>query len=97
MKIAVAIAVNLCLILANLYLLSQIPKWRKVLWQLRQRIVLEERKIQVQTNDILVAMNQLPELKNNLGDRRQDLNNYISRIRFAIRLYQILPLRKIFK
>lgn len=97
MKIAVAIAVNLCLVLANLYLLSQIPKWRKALWQLRQRIMLEERKIQAQTNDIVVAMNQVPKLKDNLGDRRQELNNYISRIRLAIRLYQILPLSKIFK
>jgi hypothetical protein len=97
MKIAVAIAVNLCLVLANLYLLSQIPKWRKALWQLRQRIVLEERKIQADTEGLLVAMNQVPKLKNNLGDRRQELNNYISRIRFAIRLYQILPLRKLFK
>lgn len=97
MKIAVAIAFNLCLALANLYLLAQIPKWRKALWQLKQRITLEERKIQTETENILIAVDQLPKLKNNLGDRRQDLNNYISRIRFAIRLYQILPLRKIFK
>ncbi|NJN73045.1 MAG: hypothetical protein HC799_09690 [Limnothrix sp. RL_2_0] len=97
MKIAVAIAFNLCLVLANLYLLTQIPKWRTLLYQVRQKLILEERKIQAETENILVAMDQVPKLKDNLGDRRQELNNYISRIRFAIRLYQILPLSKFLK
>ena len=60
MKIAVVIALNLCLVLANLYLLAQIPKWRKALWQLRQRLVLEERKIQAETGLHLAAARASP-------------------------------------
>ncbi|MGB2924617.1 MAG: hypothetical protein WBB82_04915 [Limnothrix sp.] len=94
MKISVAIACNLIIILVNCYLILQLPKWRKLLRNLRLKLVQEERKIQADMDEAVTNMGQLQNLTNSLENQKQTAKDYISQAKLVLLLYRLITVRK---
>ena len=86
----VAIAVNLCLVGCNLYLLWKMPSWRKKLRDLRQKLTADERQIVADMEQARRDMAQLPEAKEFLLDRKQQLIDYQKKLKLIMQLYKFL-------
>lgn len=78
---AVAIAVNLILVIGNLLLLKKINHWHRALRHTRQQLTLNERKIQTEVEQIIQNIEQVPVVTDSVMQKKQQISQVFQQIK----------------
>ncbi|OKH13796.1 hypothetical protein [[Limnothrix rosea] IAM M-220] len=93
-QFGVAIAFNLFLAGLNIYVLWKLPRWHRKLRNLRQKLTADERQIVADMEQARQDMAQLPEVKDFVIDKKQQLVDYQKKLKLVMQLYKFLTVYK---